>query len=117
MLQYSTCKEQSLTDESLATLMCRVKEILNYRPLTKANDDIHYEEALTPHHFLASRGASSVIPGMFTLADVTCIDNDDKSNISLTVFGIACNKNIYCFYRTATCSNEYVITFGRVIRL
>lgn len=104
-------------DEALATLMCKVKEILNYRPLTEANNDIHDEEALTLSHFLAPRGVSSVIPGMLTLTDIKCVDNDDKSNISQTVFGVAGSKNIYCFYRTATRGTEYVVIFGRVIRL
>lgn len=104
-------------NEALATLMCRVKEICNYQPLTEANDDIHDEEALMPSHFLAPRGVSSVILGMYTLTDITCVDNDEKSNISQTVFGVAGSKNIYCFYRTATRGTEYDVIFGRVIRL
>lgn len=63
------CNEQSLTDETLATLLCRVEEILNHRPLTRASDDIHDEEVLTPSHLLTPRGNPPTPPGLFGPTD------------------------------------------------
>lgn len=64
------CNEQSLTDETLATLLCRVEEILNHRPLTRASDDIHDEAVLTPSHLLTPRGAPPASPGLFGPTDI-----------------------------------------------
>ena len=45
-------KEQTVTDEGLAILMCEVETILNGHPLTKVSSDPKDAEAITPNHLL-----------------------------------------------------------------
>ena len=63
-------KEQVLTDEGLATLMCEVESIINGRPLTKVSDDPRDLEALTPNHLLLLRSGATVPPGTFKREDL-----------------------------------------------
>ena len=51
-LLFALLKQQTLTDESLQTLLCEVESIINSRPLTKVSDDVNDLEALTPNHLL-----------------------------------------------------------------
>ena len=63
-------KEQVLTDEGLATLMCEVESIVNGRPLTKVSDDPRDLEALTPSHLLLLRSGATLPPGTFKREDL-----------------------------------------------
>ena len=49
-------KEQTLTDETLLTLMCEVESTINSRPITVVSDDPNDMEPLTPNHLLLMRG-------------------------------------------------------------
>ena len=49
-------KEQTLTDETLLTLMCEVESTINSRPITVVSDDPNDMEPLTPNHLLMMRG-------------------------------------------------------------
>ena len=64
------CKEQTLDDEGLLTLMCEVEAIVNGRPITKVSDDPRDPEALTPNHFLLLRSGPTVPPGVFVKGDM-----------------------------------------------
>lgn len=48
-------KQQTLTDESLCTLMCLVEATINGRPLTVVSDDSRDPEPITPNHLLLLR--------------------------------------------------------------
>lgn len=50
-------KEQTLSDESLTTLMCEVEVIVNSRPLTTISSDSTDLLPLTPNHLLTLRGS------------------------------------------------------------
>jgi len=63
--------QQTLTDDSLLTLMTEVESILNSRPLTPILLDPEAEEPLTPNHLLLLRSSSSV-PGIFEKSDNYC---------------------------------------------
>ena len=65
-------KEQIVTDEGLATLMCEVEAILNGRPLTKVSSDLIDAKAITPNHLLLLRSESELPPGLFRKEDNYC---------------------------------------------
>ena len=44
--------EQVLTDEGLVTVICKVEEVLNERPLTRTSENVNDLEALMPSHIL-----------------------------------------------------------------
>jgi len=62
-------KEQTLSDESLMTLMREVESIINGRPITKVSPDPRDLEALTPNHLLLLRPGSVLPPGIFRKED------------------------------------------------
>ena len=61
-IMMSTIKEQTLTDESLCTLLCEVEAIINSRPITTAQSDPGDLEPLTPNHLLLLKGKPSLPP-------------------------------------------------------
>jgi len=61
--------EQSLTDESLHTLVVELERILNSRPLTSASDDPNDYRALTPNDLILLRDVNPLPPGIFTPTD------------------------------------------------
>lgn len=67
---FSVLWAQSLDDESLHTLLCKVEAILNDRPLTKVSDDVSDLEALAPNHILLLKGKPTLAPGIFQKNDV-----------------------------------------------
>ena len=62
-------KEQVVDDESLSTLFCTVKSIINNRPLTTVSDDHRDPEPLTPNHLLLMRRSPELPPGEFVKQD------------------------------------------------
>ena len=60
---------QTLTDESLATLMAEVEGIINSRPLVPVTMDARDDEPLTPNHLLLLRGNPNLPPGLFERRD------------------------------------------------
>ena len=65
-------KEQIVTDEGLATLMCEVETILNGHPLTKVSSDPKDAEAITPNRLLLLRSEPELPPGLFRKEDNYC---------------------------------------------
>lgn len=63
-------KEQSMTDDSLHTIMCEVESIINNRPITSMPDDPNDLEPLTPNHLLLLKAQSSLPPGVFKQEDL-----------------------------------------------
>ena len=63
-------REQVLEDEGLATLICKVENIVNGRPLTKVSDDLRDLEALMPNHLLLLQSGSTLPPGNFRKGDL-----------------------------------------------
>ncbi|XP_068757547.1 uncharacterized protein [Montipora capricornis] len=63
------CKEQTMDDEALSTLMCEVETIINGQPITKVSDDPNNFEALTPNHLLLLRTEAPFPPGLFNKTD------------------------------------------------
>ncbi len=63
------CEEQTLTDESLNTLMCTAESIVNNRPITAISTDPKDMEALTPNHLLMLQ-AIETPPGVFDQNDL-----------------------------------------------
>ena len=59
---FSLMNQQTLSDESLYTLLCEVESIINSRPVTKVSDDVNDLEALTPNHLLTLRSANQLPP-------------------------------------------------------
>lgn len=62
-------KEQSLTDDSLHTLLCEVESIINGRPITTSSDSPHDLEPLTPNHLLLLKKQPNIPPGVFDRND------------------------------------------------
>ena len=62
-------KEQVLDEESLSTLMCEVKAIVNGRRITKLSDDSRDLKPLTPNHLLLLRAGPAVPPRIFSKQD------------------------------------------------
>ena len=62
---YGLLKEQSLTDESLQTLLCEVESIVNGRPITQVSSDPNDLEVLTPNHLLLLKSKPMLPPGHF----------------------------------------------------
>lgn len=58
---FMLCKEQSISDEVLVTLMVEAERILNNRPLVPASFDCKEEIALTPNHLLLLRCNTAVL--------------------------------------------------------
>ncbi|XP_068757566.1 uncharacterized protein [Montipora capricornis] len=63
------CKEQTMDDQALSTLMCEVETIINGQPITKVSDDPNNFEALTPNHLLLLRTGAPFPPGLFNKTD------------------------------------------------
>ena len=63
-------KQQVLSDESLATVMCEVEAILNSRPISTNPSDPNDLEALTPNHILQLKVQPVLPPGLFQKDDV-----------------------------------------------
>lgn len=61
---------QTLDDDGLHTILCKVEAILNGRPLTKLSDDPTDLEPLTPDHILLMKGKPVLSPGLFNKDDV-----------------------------------------------
>lgn len=67
---FSLTQQQSLSDETLATLFCEVEAIVNSRPITKVSDDINDLEALTPNHLLLMKSTPLLPPSVTRKTDV-----------------------------------------------
>lgn len=63
-------KEQTLTDDSLQTLLCEVESIINGRPITSVSDDPRDIEPLTPSHLLLMKTQPNIPPGIFNKDDL-----------------------------------------------
>ena len=63
-------QEQTINDESLATLMCEVESIMNGRPITTVSNDPQDPEPLTPNHLLLLRSVPPMPPGLFQREDL-----------------------------------------------
>lgn len=61
-LLFNLVGQQTLTDESLQTLLCEVEAIINGRPITKVSDDPLDLEALTPNHLLLMKSKPELPP-------------------------------------------------------
>ena len=64
--------EQTMTEDSLRTLLCEVEAIVNSRPLTTASDDPSDLSPLTPNHLLLQRNGTPLPPGVFEPDDLIC---------------------------------------------
>ena len=62
-------KEQTLSDDGLATLLAEVEAILNGRPLTRCSSDPNDLSCLTPNHLLLLKCDQALPPGIFTESD------------------------------------------------
>ncbi len=62
-------KEQTLTGDSLQTLMCEVESVINGHLITSTSDDPHDVEPLTPNHLLVMKVQPNVPPGTFSKDD------------------------------------------------
>ncbi|KAK3886009.1 hypothetical protein Pcinc_009834 [Petrolisthes cinctipes] len=65
----ATMNEQTLTDDSLTTLMCEIEAVINSRPLTTVSSDDQDLMPLTPNHLLTLRD-SSIAVGKFEPSDM-----------------------------------------------
>ena len=80
-------KEQVLDDESIGTLMCKVKAIINGRPSTKPSDDPRDMEPLTSNNFLLLTIGPQFHPLFFPRKTHT-IDDGVRCSIWLIFFGV-----------------------------
>ena len=62
-------KEQTLSDDGLATLLAEVEAILNGRPLTRCSSDSNDLSCLTLNHLLLLKCDQALPPGIFTESD------------------------------------------------
>ena len=58
-------RDRVFTEESLYTLLCEVKSVINNCPLTTTSDSISDFEALTPNHFLLGTKMTNYALGSF----------------------------------------------------
>ena len=65
----SLLRQQTLTDDSLRTLLCEVEAIINSRPLTCVSSDPGDLQPITPAHFLHQREGIPLPPGLFDESD------------------------------------------------
>ena len=82
-------REQTMTDESLRTLLCEVESILNSTPITTVSSDPMDLQPLTPNDLLLLRGGPTP-DGLFTTSlpeTVGLFADGDKCNIWLTFSG------------------------------
>ena len=61
---------QTLDEESLATFMCEVENIINNRPLTCVSSDVKDMQPLTPNMLLHQKQDISLPPGEFDSSDL-----------------------------------------------
>ena len=61
--------QQTVSDDTLLTLMIEVESILNSRPLTPVTMDPEAEVPLTPNHLLLMREVANLSPAILTSAD------------------------------------------------
>ena len=62
-------REQTLSDDGLATLFAEVESVLNSRPLTRSSSDPNDLTCLTPNHLLLLKDRCCLPPGIFTECD------------------------------------------------
>ncbi|XP_073948707.1 uncharacterized protein [Choristoneura fumiferana] len=58
-------KERAPRDETLATLIAEVENMINSRPLTHVSVEPGTDESITPNHFLIGPSSSLPVPGVF----------------------------------------------------
>ncbi|XP_072041448.1 uncharacterized protein [Amphiura filiformis] len=63
-LMCSIVREQTLTDDSLHTLLCEIESILNNRPITTVPGESTDPEPLTPNHILLLKGDMNLPPAV-----------------------------------------------------
>jgi len=67
---FHVARDQTTTEEGLATVAAEVEAIVNNRPLTLTSDDPKDPEPLTPSHILLLRGGRHTAPGVFDEKDL-----------------------------------------------
>ena len=60
---------QTLTDDSLRTLLAEAESIMNSRPLTRVSTDPNDLRCITPNDLLLLKNHGTVAPGLFDVAD------------------------------------------------
>ena len=60
----SVTNHQVFTEETLVTILCEIKSILNQQPLTAISDDCKGFEVLIPSHFLIGAYSPNLPPGV-----------------------------------------------------
>ncbi|XP_077974180.1 uncharacterized protein LOC120329794 [Styela clava] len=66
----SICREQTLSDEALSTLMCECESIINGRPITTVSSDVNDLTPLSPNLLLLLKQEPVLPPGLFEQKDV-----------------------------------------------
>ena len=66
----SVTNHQVFTKETLVTILCEIKSILNQQPLTAISDDCQDFEVLTPSHFLIGAYSPNLLPGVFSNSEI-----------------------------------------------